>query len=33
VITEFNPDNADESGELAGMFVCGVAGTLGGEGR
>jgi hypothetical protein len=33
VITEFNPDHADESGELAGLFFCGVAGALGGEWR
>jgi arginase len=33
VITEFNPDHADESGELAARFVRGVAGALGGEGR
>jgi hypothetical protein len=33
VITEFNPDHADESGEPAGRFVRGVAGALGNEGR
>ena len=35
VITEFNPDHADEDedGELAARFVRGVAGALGDEGR
>ena len=33
VITEFNPDHADENGELTARFVRGVAGALAGEGR
>jgi arginase family enzyme len=33
VITEFNPDHADEGGELAARFVRGVAGALGDGGR
>jgi arginase len=33
VITEFNPDHADENGELAARFVRGVAGALAGDGR
>ena len=30
-ITEFNPDHADEEGELAAAFVRGVAGALAGN--
>jgi arginase len=33
VITEFNPDHADENGELTARFVRAVAGALAGEGR
>jgi hypothetical protein len=31
VITKFNPDHADEKGELAAKFVCGIVGVLGGD--